>query len=171
MVGARPRRVAGAGGGPLRPDRYQPFRGQASDQPLCLRHDQDLAGVSTPGARRYGGDRLTGYNWETNASNAGTDYINESDNYLVDGLPAEPAVRARDRAHRRSTTSPWRPASPYTILTLQMAGYVAADENGPVTSAEAAPSSRWNLVQDNTPGGVFPATPNLTDGTCTWTSS
>src|ERR1700720_813948 len=34
-------------------------------------------------ARRIGGNRLTGYNWENNASNAGTDYLNHSDDYLT----------------------------------------------------------------------------------------
>jgi len=28
-----------------------------------------------------------------------------------------------------------------------------------------SPSSRWNVVVNNTPGGVFSASPNLTDGT------
>ena len=34
-------------------------------------------------ARRQGGNRMTGYNWENNASNAGSDYIHHSDNYLT----------------------------------------------------------------------------------------
>src|SRR4051812_34731309 len=37
---------------------------------------------------RSGGNRLTGYNWETNASNAGLDYLHNSDNYLVKDFPA-----------------------------------------------------------------------------------
>jgi|CZKI01.1.fsa_nt_gi hypothetical protein len=141
-----------------------PGSGRRPISPYVYGTDQDLAGVSTPGARRFGGDRLTGYNWETNASNAGTDYINNSDNYLVDELPASqqatPAI-ALTTFHDQSLSL----GVPYTILTLQMAGYVAADENGPVTAAQAAPSSRWNLVLNNTPGGVFPPSPNLTDGT------
>ena len=32
--------------------------------------------------RRVGGNRMTGYNWETNASNAGRDWKNISDMYL-----------------------------------------------------------------------------------------
>jgi len=114
-------------------------------------------------ARRYGGNRLTGYNWETNASNAGTDYINESDNYLVSGLPANeqstPAI-ALTAFHDQSLAA----GTPYTILTLQMAGYVSADESGSVTAAQTAPSSRWDLVQNNKPGGVFSTSPDLTDG-------
>jgi hypothetical protein len=141
-----------------------PTAGRQAISPYVYGTNQDLPGVTTPGVRRYGGDRLTGYDWETNASNAGTDYINNSDNYLVSGLPASqqtvPAI-ALTNFHDQSLAA----GVPYTILTLQMAGYVAADENGPVTAGQAAPSSRWNSVQNNTPGGVFPASPNLTDGT------
>src|SRR5262245_39904782 len=31
---------------------------------------------------RSGGNRLTAYNWENNASNAGTDYMNQNDGFL-----------------------------------------------------------------------------------------
>jgi Glycoside hydrolase family 44/Immunoglobulin I-set domain len=141
-----------------------PSSGHLPISPYVYGTDQDLPGVATPGARRYGGNRLTGYNWETNASNAGTDYLNESDNYLVSGLPnAEQGVPAiaLTSFHDQSLAM----GTPYTILTLQMAGYVSADESGPVTAAQTAPSSRWNVVKNDTPGGVFPATPNLGDGT------
>ena len=37
---------------------------------------------------RSGGNRMTGYNWETNASNAGSDYYHHSDYYLTGGHPA-----------------------------------------------------------------------------------
>jgi hypothetical protein len=141
-----------------------PGSGRLPISPYVYGTNQDLPGVAVPGVRRFGGNRLTGYDWETNASNAGTDYINNSDNYLVSGLPASqqaiPAI-AFTSFHDASLAA----SVPYTILTLQMAGYVSADENGPVTAGQAAPSSRWNVVQDNTPGGAFPATPNLTDGT------
>ena len=43
---------------------------------------------------RAGGNRWTAYNWETNASNAGSDYIYNNDNYLSSSnVPAE-AVRS-----------------------------------------------------------------------------
>src|SRR6185369_12571334 len=34
---------------------------------------------------RHGGNRMTGYNWETNASSAGNDYKNNSDYWLNQG--------------------------------------------------------------------------------------
>ena len=140
-----------------------PAAGQAAISPYVYGTNQDLPGVAAPGSRRQGGNRLTGYNWETNASNAGTDWYNSSDNYMVSGLPAlqqtVPAI-SLTQFHDQSLAM----GTPYTLLTLQMAGYVAADENGTVTSAQAAPSSRWNAVVNNTPGGVFPTSPNLADG-------
>ncbi len=73
---------------------------------------------------RAGGNRWTAYNWETNASNAGSDYIYNNDNYLSSSnVPAE-AVRsfiAGDQA-----------AGLASLFTVQLQGYVSADENGPV---------------------------------------
>ena len=54
--------------------------------------------TSTPpvnlGLQRLGGNRWTGYNWETNYSNAGVDYFHNSDLYLTNGQvrPAGGAV-------------------------------------------------------------------------------
>ena len=39
---------------------------------------------------RSGGNRLTGYNWETNASNAGADWYHHSDYLLTDGQANRP---------------------------------------------------------------------------------
>ena len=141
-----------------------PGAGQTPISPYIYGTNQDLPGVAAPGSRRNGGNRLTGYNWETNASNAGMDWYNSSDNFMVSGLPASqqsiPAI-ALTLFHDQSLAV----GAPYTVLTLQMAGYVAADEGGTVTAAQAAPSSRWNAVVNNKPGGVYLNPPNLSDGT------
>lgn len=138
--------------------------GQLPISPYIYGVNQDLPGVASPGSRREGGNRLTGYNWETNASNAGTDWYNSSDNFMVSGLPAVqqsiPAI-SLTQFHDQSLAM----GTPYTVLTLQMAGYVAADENGTVTAAQAAPSSRWEVVVNNKPGGNYSNPPDLTDGT------
>ncbi len=39
---------------------------------------------------RSGGNRLTGYNWETNASNAGSDWYHHSDYHLTGGQANRP---------------------------------------------------------------------------------
>jgi hypothetical protein len=140
-----------------------PEAGQNPISPYIYGSNQDLPGVAAPGSRRMGGNRLTGYNWESNASNAGTDWYNSSDNFMVSGLPARqqstPAI-ALTLFHDQSLAK----GTPYTVLTLPMAGYVAADESGTVTASQAAPSSRWNAVVNNKPGGVYLSSPNLTDG-------
>jgi hypothetical protein len=110
---------------------------------------------------RMGGNRMTGYNWETNASNAGSDYINHSDNGLVSSVsqslqsvPGEAVMLSVDHARSLGHTS---------LVTLQLAGYVAADTNGTVTASQAAPSSRWKAVKI-TKGSALSTTPDITDG-------
>ncbi|HEY3757704.1 MAG TPA: glycoside hydrolase family 44 protein [Opitutaceae bacterium] len=139
-----------------------PAAGRIAISPYIYGSNQDLPGVNTLGARRYGGNRLTGYNWETNASNAGTDYINESDNFLVSSLPqseqSTPGIALTQFHDQTLSTN-----CPYSVLTLQMAGYVSADESGPVTASQAAPSSRWDAVVNNKPGGQYADPPNTSD--------
>ena len=87
--------------------------------------DGDQRGVTL---LRSGGNRMTAYNWETNASNAGSDYLNQNDNYLVADLPANQqdqpgaAVRGLVEAALSHDAS--------ALLTVPICGYVAADKNG-----------------------------------------
>lgn len=112
---------------------------------------------------RLGGNRWTGYNWETNASNAGSDYIHSSDNYLVNGATNTPpgeAVRPSLVAAAANNRA--------LVVTVPTAGYVAADTFGTVTAAQTAPSSRWYQVAAKK-SSVYPSsslslTPNKTDG-------
>ncbi len=110
----------------------------------------------TVGAIRQGGNRYTGYNWETNWSNAGEDWHNMSDTNIGDVTngPAYAAQKLSKTCDKYDI--------PYKMTTLQMAGYVSADKNGEVT--EAAPSSRWNEVQFNKDSELS-MTPDLEDGT------
>jgi hypothetical protein len=140
-----------AGGRPISPYIYGMnfFSGSSLTNPVTL--------------DRLGGNRWTGYNWETNASNAGADWYHHSDNYLVGGAsntppgqavrPALNAAAANDRA---------------LVVTVPMAGYVAADTNGTVDETQAAPSVRWKEVAAKK-GSVYPGeplslAPNETDG-------
>lgn len=109
---------------------------------------------------RQGGNRFSGYNWETNYSNAGRDYLHYSDNYLVDfdsealKIPGHPALGfAREAAEKNV---------PYKITTVQIAGYVAADSNGEITEDEIAPSPRWKQVKASK-NGEFSLIPDTTD--------
>lgn len=48
----------------------------------------DLEAVSAQ-SMRLGGNRMTAYNWENNASNAGSDYMNLTDMYLMNDVPED----------------------------------------------------------------------------------
>jgi fibronectin type 3 domain-containing protein len=89
---------------------------------------------------RDGGNRWTAYNWETNASNAGSDYLYENDDYLSSStVPAE-AVRsfiAQDQG-----------ANMASLVTVQLQGLVAGDENGPVSVANPPDLTRFKTVVD-----------------------
>jgi len=114
-------------------------------------------------SNRQGGNRMTGYNWENNASHAGEDYLNSSDNYLpfLYGIPMQSEDKPGevlsvfvDEANARGQ---------YALVTLPMAGYVSADKNGVVSQNEAAPSDRWKeVVYDK--GSSYTTTPDLNDG-------
>ncbi len=87
----------------------------------------DLKGAQRgTGLVRMGGNRLTAYNWENNASNAGTDYQNQSDDYLMSGKPNgdKPAEAVRFRAEEAFAKGA------AFLATVPIAGYVAADKNG-----------------------------------------
>ncbi len=110
---------------------------------------------------RQGGNRMTGYNWENNASNAGSDWYHSSDNYLVSSLPY--AQQSVPGIVLTMSIDSARVAGARSVMTLPLAGYVAADKNGTVSEAQTAPSSRWKavLVQKATP---LSTTPDTSDG-------
>jgi len=82
---------------------------------------------------RMGGNRWTAYNWESNASNAGNDYIYSNDGYLGGGdTPGEAARSGIALAQSHGYAS---------IMTVQMQGYVAADKSGAVDTNDA---NRWS---------------------------
>jgi hypothetical protein len=87
---------------------------------------------------RGGGNRSSAYNWETNASNAGSDWQYQNDALVSDSKePAAPlsATIAKDR--KRGMAS---------MVTVQMLGLVAADVNGPVSVANPPDMSRFKKV-------------------------
>lgn len=71
---------------------------------------------------RWGGNRITAYNWETNASNAGSDWQHQNDSYLSQSdTPGEPV---------RKLVAAAQAAGAATVVTVPIAGYVAADKKG-----------------------------------------
>ncbi len=131
--------------------------------PYIYGTNQDLPGFTGWTVRRLGGNRLTGYNWENNASNAGRDWKHTSDNFLcgefeLSNLDCAKPGAVLSRFHERSLE-----IGAKSLITLPMAGYVAADKKGAVSEAEVAPSARWDEIRF-AKGAPFAETPDLADG-------
>lgn len=109
---------------------------------------------------RFGGNRITAYNWENNASNAGSDYLYENDDYLCSDAgctaPGETVRRVISDAQAHGAAS---------LIALPMAGYVAADTSGPRASSGAdRTGSHFAPVVFHKPS-AFSLTPDLGDHT------
>ena len=103
---------------------------------------------------RDGGNRWTAYNWETNASNAGSDYLYENDaNLSGSNVPAE-AVRSFIAADQGAGLA--------SLVTVQLQGLVSADENGPVSTTNPPDLTRFRTVVDKK-GSAFTTTPPTND--------
>jgi hypothetical protein len=68
-----------------------------------------------------GGNRLTAYNWETNASNAGSDWQHQNDNLMGGDVPGEAMRKAVAASHEHGAAC---------IMTIPILGRVAADKKG-----------------------------------------
>ncbi len=155
----------------------EPVDPGAGDVAFVVRADQDVHAISPwiyginqvrdldtkqrgTSLVRMGGNRLTAYNWENNASNAGTDYLNQSDDYLMTGLPngdkPGEAVRARATAALSKNAA--------FLATIPICGYVAADKNGGgdvnQTPNYLQARFRKTIARKN---GAFSQTPDLAD--------
>jgi mannan endo-1,4-beta-mannosidase len=121
-------------------------QGQHQISPYIYGSNTDLTGTENFTAKRLGGNRMTGYNWENNASNAGSDWNQSSDNYMT-SVMGIPDSKANIPAITFTTfIDSCRKHNCFSLITLPMAGYVAADKNGTVSVAEKAPSPRWKKV-------------------------
>ncbi len=140
--------------------------GRQPISPLIYGTNQPQQVADNYGSVRQGGNRITGYNWENNASNAGQDYFNQSDDYACStaGLSSTDCAVPGRAVSSFVQSVQARPGRPAALPTLQMAGYVAADKNNTsVSAAETAPSARWQPALPRKPGGSFAYPPNLTD--------
>jgi hypothetical protein len=104
--------------------------------------------------RRQGGNRMTGYNWENNASNAGSDWKHNSDFWLLHEIlkPLPTDGNQAPGAVVKNQAESIRALGAEPLVTLPMAGFVAADGKGPVEANEKAPSRRWRPVAFKKPG-------------------
>jgi hypothetical protein len=105
---------------------------------------------------RSGGNRMTAYNWENNASNAGSDWEHQNDGRIsasnVPGIGVTPAI-TQAFAHRAAA-----------LVTVPTIGYVAADKNGDGDVARTpnylSVRFKQSVPKKNAP---FTLTPSTTD--------
>ena len=123
-----------------------------------INFDAGGGGAPTFTFDRAGGNRWTAYNWETNASNAGSDYIYDNDNYLSSSTTAAEAVRSFVAGDQGKGLA--------SLFTVQLQGLVSADENGPVSVASPPDLTRFKTVVDKkstVSGAAFTVTPVTSD--------
>lgn len=119
----------------------------------------DFSKVS-PKSIRLGGNRMTAYNWENNKSNAGSDWKNQTDDYMLNTVrpnlkrqPGAAALNVSEDAKEHNV--------PYTLLTLQMAGYVA-NKDGIKNDKNPLDGDDWCKVE-NHKNSAFTLTPDKSD--------
>ncbi len=107
---------------------------------------------------RAGGNRWTAYNWETNASNAGSDYMFENDAYLTTSTTPGAAVK--------STLDPVKSHGVAALITVPIVDYVAGDESPAGDVRNSGTNYLQTRFKQNKPtkGSAFSTSPSATDG-------
>ena len=108
---------------------------------------------------RLGGNRWTAYNWENNASNAGSDWCYQNDGLLSSSSTPGDAVKP--------TITQAKNAGAAALVTVPIVDYVAADKNGGCDVRNSGPNYLLTRFKQNrsTKPTALSTTPNATDGT------
>ena len=107
---------------------------------------------------RMGGNRWTAYNWENNASNAGSDWCFQNDGLLSSSNTPGAAVQP--------TITQARNAGAAALVTVPIVDYVAADKNGGCDVRSSGANYLTTRFEQNksTKPSALSLTPNATDG-------
>lgn len=95
--------------------------------------------------RRLGGPRMTSYNWVNNASNAGSGGGNLNDGQLCESR--QYADCDQPGALVRHFVEESQKAGAESLITLPLAGYIAADKDGEVPEGKAAFKNRLKKIK------------------------
>lgn len=108
--------------------------------------------------RRLGGNLMTGYNWVTNASHAGKNYRHGNGPYLLEALQVPKPDWSRPAVVIETMHDASLAMGAQSVVTVPLAGYVAADFGSVVAERDAAPSARFLPVrwEGQTPAGAEP---------------
>lgn len=106
---------------------------------------------------RSGGNRMTAYNWETNASNAGSDYMFQNDSFISDSNTPGAGVQGLLTSARAIGAT--------AVLTIPIVDYVAADKNGGGDVRNSGADYLQTRFRQNraVKGAALSATPDATD--------
>ncbi len=144
-----------------------------ADVTFTIRTDMDVHGISPliygwNGADaiasdgqtvvRAGGNRWTAYNWENNASNAGSDYMFQNDNYLDKSTAPGHALVA--------TLDPAKAHGAAALVTVPIVDYVAADVSPGGDVRNSGADYLMTRFKQNKPtkGSALSLTPDAGDG-------
>jgi hypothetical protein len=107
---------------------------------------------------RAGGNRWTAYNWETNASNAGADYMFQNDAYLSSSTVPGAAVK--------STLDPVKAHGIAALITVPIVDYVSGDESPAGDVRNSGTDYLQTRFKQNKPtnGSALSTSPTATDG-------
>jgi Glycoside hydrolase family 44 len=144
----------------------------AADVQMEIRSDQNVHAISpliygtngpqNPTQNRYtllrsGGNRMTAYNWENNASNAGSDYMFQNDGLLsTSNTPGDALKGVLDGARAIGASA---------LLTIPIVDYVAADKNGGGDVRNSGSNYLQTRFRQNraVKGSALSTTPDATD--------
>ena len=125
--------------------------------PLIYGTNSSEPGTTRYGLLRLGGNRLTAYNWENNASNAGSDWHYQNDGLLSQSdVPGAALAAHLEKAHALGAA---------TLLTVPIVDHVSADKGQDGDVRQSGPDYLQKRFRRNVAKkpGPFAATPDLTD--------
>jgi hypothetical protein len=114
---------------------------------------------------RAGGNRLTAYNWENNASNAGSDYMFENDDYLCSTITCVPNSSTAG-AFVKAVVDQGVAAGAAALITVPIVDYVAADKAPPGDVHNSGSNYLQTRFKQNqaAKGAPFVYPPDTSDG-------
>ncbi len=114
---------------------------------------------------RSGGNRLTAYNWENNASNAGSDYQFENDDFLCSTITCAPNSGTAG-AYLKAVVDQATAAGAAALVTVPLVDYVSADKSPAGDVRNSGASYLQTRFKQNKPakGAPFVYPPDTTDG-------
>ncbi len=113
---------------------------------------------------RTGGNRLTAFNWENNASNAGADYQFENDDYMCSTVTCTPNSSTAG-AYLKAVVDGASAAGADALVTVPIVDYVAADKSpaGDVRNSGSNYLSTRFKQNKAAKGAAFAYPPDTTD--------